>query len=96
MYRRAEKDGSFHNIDLINRKQSIRLNQRLQFFNVKNYIWWSARIGVGPSAFTIVYQWHVYISSNYMSFVNFADDATIFASDSDISNVLATVYIGNW
>ena len=40
-------------------------------------------------------------SSNQMRFVHFADDTTVFASDSDINNVHATVNreldgVDNW
>ena len=40
-------------------------------------------------------------SSNQMQFIHFADDTTVFASDSDINNVHATVNSGlvrfdNW
>ena len=43
----------------------------------------------------------MYRSSNQMRFVHFADDTTVFASDSDINNVHATVNreldgVDNW
>ena len=43
----------------------------------------------------------MYRSSNQISFVHFADDTTVFASDSDINNVHATVIrellgVDNW
>ena len=34
---------------------------------------------------------NMYRSSNQMRFVHFADDTTVFASDTDINNVHATV-----
>ena len=46
--------------------------------------------GLGPVLF-LLYINDMYRSSNQMRFVHFADDATVFASDSDINNVHATV-----
>ena len=45
---------------------------------------------LGPVLF-LLYINDMYRSSNQMSFVHFADDITVFASDSDINNVHATV-----
>ena len=44
----------------------------------------------GPALF-ILYINDMYRSSNQMYFVHFADDTTVFASDSDINNVHAAV-----
>ena len=41
---------------LTNRKQYIRLNQKLQFLYVKYYIGCSTRLSVGPSTLSFVYQ----------------------------------------
>ena len=45
---------------------------------------------LGPVLF-LLYINDMYRSSNLMLFVHFADDTTVFASDSDINNVHATV-----
>ena len=55
---------------------------------------------LGPVLF-LFYINDMYRSSNQKSFVHFADDATVFASDSDINNVHATVNfdlesVDNW
>ena len=55
---------------------------------------------LGPVLF-ILYINDMYRSSNKMRFVHFADDTTVFASDSDITNVHATVNgelveVNNW
>ena len=55
---------------------------------------------LGPVLF-LLYINDMYRSSNQMCFVHFADDTTVFASDSDINNVLATVNrelvgVNNW
>ena len=50
----------------------------------------STSLSVGPSNFSFVYQIHVLILKSD-AFCSFADDATVFASDSDINNVHATV-----
>ena len=55
---------------------------------------------LGPVLF-LLYINGMYKSSNQMRFVHFADDATVLASDSDITNVHATVnreWVGvdNW
>ena len=85
---------------LSNRKQYISIKNCMQFLYLKHYIGCSTRLGVEPITFSFVYQWHVQIS-NQMRFVHFADDATVFASNSDISNVHATVNrklvgVDNW
>ena len=55
---------------------------------------------LGPVLF-LLYINDMYRSSNQMSFVHFADDTTVFASNSDINNVHATVNrelvrVDNW
>ena len=45
---------------------------------------------LGPVLF-LFYMNDVFRSSNQMSLVHFVDDTTVFASDSDINNVHATV-----
>ena len=45
---------------------------------------------LGPVLF-LLHVNDMYKSSNQMRFVHFADDTTVFASDSDINNVYATV-----
>ena len=55
---------------------------------------------LGPVLF-LLYINDMYRSSNQMRFVHFADDTKVFASDSDINNVHATVTrelvgIDNW
>ena len=45
---------------------------------------------MGPVLF-LLYINDMYRSSNQMRLVHFADDTTVFTSDSDISNVHATV-----
>ena len=55
---------------------------------------------LGP-VFFLLYINDIYKSSNQMRFVHFADDTTVFASNSDISNVHATVNmelegVDNW
>ena len=67
---------------------------------IKHYIRCSARIGVGRGLF-LLYTNDMYRSSNQMRFVHFADDATVFVSDSDVNNVHAAVNrelveVDNW
>ena len=55
---------------------------------------------LGPVLF-LFYINYMYKSSNQMRFVHFADDTTVYASDSDINNVHATVNrelvgVDNW
>ena len=55
---------------------------------------------LGPVLF-LLYINCMYRSSNQMCFVHFADDTTVFASDSDINNIHATVNtelvaVDNW
>ena len=55
---------------------------------------------LGPVLF-LLYINDMYRSSNQMRFVHFADDKTVFASDSDMKNVYATVNrelvgVDNW
>ena len=51
---------------------------------------------LGPVLF-LLYINDMYRSSNQMSFVHFADDTTVFASDSDINNVhRELVGVDNW
>ena len=57
--------------------------------HVKHYIGCPIRIGVGPSTF-FLHIYDMYRSPNQMRFVPFADDTTMFASDSDINNVHGT------
>ena len=45
---------------------------------------------LGPVLF-LLYINDMHISSDQMRFVHFADDTTVFASDSDINNVHASV-----
>ena len=60
----------------------------------------STRLGVGPSTLFLHIN-DMCRSSNQMRFVYFADDTTVFASDSDVNNVHATVNrelvaVDNW
>ena len=78
----------------------ICLRQKFQFFYVKNYIWCSARLVLDPVSF-ILYINEMLRSSNQMFCVHFADNTTVFTSDSDIINVHVTVngelvVVHNW
>ena len=81
-----------------NYTKTKRLNQKLPFLYLKHYI----RQGsvLGPVFFPL-YINDMYRSSNQRHFVHFADNTTVFASDSDINNVHATVNrelvgVDNW
>ena len=84
------------------------LSNRKQYVSIKNYSSFMSNIKLGvpqgsvfrPVVF-LLYINDVYRSSNQMLFVHFADDTTVFASDSDINNVHETVNLGlvgvdNW
>ena len=72
---------------------------KTSFLYVKYYIRCTARLGVWPSTFSFVHQWHA--SSDQLRFFHFADDTTVFASDNDINGVHASVNrelvgVDNW
>ena len=84
------------------------LSNRKQFVSIKNYnssmsnITLGVTLGsvLGPVLF-LLYINDMYRSSNQIRFVHFADDTTVFAYDSDINNVHATVNrklvgVDNW
>ena len=84
--------------------ETICLNQNLQFLYIKQCISCSTRLGVGTGTFYFVHQLHViinYRSSYQKHFIHFVDDSTVFASDSDMNNVHATlnrelIGVDNW
>ena len=79
------------------------LSNRKQYVSIKNYSSSISNITLdvpqgtvlGP-VLSILYINEMYRSSNQMRFLHFADDTTVFASDSDISNVHATMNIISW
>ena len=74
------------------------LSNRKQYFSIKNCSSSMSNITLdvpqasvlGPVLF-LLYINDTYRSSNQMRFVHFADDTTVFASDSDINNVHDTM-----
>ena len=73
------------------------LSNRKQYVSIKNCRQGSV---LGHVLF-LLYMNNMYRSSNQMRFVRFADDTTVFASDSDINHVHATVnrelvVVDNW
>ena len=83
-------------------------SNRKQYFSVKNSSSSMSNITLGVQqgsvlgpALLILYINDMHRSSNQMRFVHFADDTTVFASESDIHNVHASVNRGlvgvdNW
>ena len=84
------------------------LSNRKQYVSIKNCNSSMSNITLGVpqgsvlgQVLFILYINDMYRSSNQMRFVHFADDTTVFESDSDINNVHATVSrelvrVDNW
>ena len=84
------------------------LSNRKQYVSIKNCSSSMSNITLGVAqgsvldpVLILLYINDMYRSSNQMRFVHFADDTTVFASDSDINNVYATVNrelvgVDNW
>ena len=76
------------------------LSQKLQLLYVKHCIRCSVRLGLSPGLFLLQIN-DMHRSSDQLRFVHFADNTTVFASDSDINNVHASVNrelvgVDNW
>ena len=84
------------------------LSNRKQYVSIKNCSSSMSNITLGVPqglvlgpVFFLMYIHGMYRSSNQMRFVYFADDTTVYASDSDINNVHSTVNrelvgVDNW
>ena len=84
---------------LSNRKQYVSVkNSSSSMSNITFYVPQGSVLG---KVLFLLYINDMHRSSNQMRFVHFADDTTVFASDSDINNVLASVNrelveVDNW
>ena len=84
---------------LSNRKQYVSIKNCSPLSQTLHWVFHNDRC-LGP-VLLLLYINDMYRSSNQMSFILFSDDTTVFASDSDINNVHATVNrelvgVDNW
>ena len=84
---------------LSNRKQYVSIKTAVPLYQTLHCVFCKGPL-LGPVLF-LLYINNMYRSSNQMHFVRFADDTIVFASDSDINNVHATVNrelvgVDNW